>query len=110
MEKEFIIKMSYKTNEKPSTSSSIVACCQSSTTTPDNSIVDYIEEDIDTSNNNILYHAPDGIDQIGLDIIRKQKMDKINFSFPKRPKVDIEFQNVRYSVKQFSVKNRQFGK
>lgn len=109
--------MSHKLNEKPSTSSSIVACCQSTSTTPDNSIVDYIEEDVEASNNNIFYHAPDGTsnnlsNQIGMDIISKHKaaLDSIDFTFPKRPKVDIEFKDVKYSVRQFVMKNRRFGK
>lgn len=110
--KEKETKMSHKTSEKASTSSSIVACCQSTTTTPDNSIVDYIEEDIEAPNNNTLYHASDDTmknlqDHIGKEIIGIQKT--IDFKFPKRPKIDIEFQDVKYSVKQFSFKNRHIG-
>lgn len=104
--------MSYKTSEKASTSSSIVACCQSTTTTPDNSIVDYIEEDIEAPNNNILYHASDDTiknlqDHIGKKIVGNQKA--IEFKFPKRPKINIEFQDVKYSVRRFSFKNRHIG-
>lgn len=43
-----------------------------------------------------------------VDIIAKKKAS-IDFTFPKRPKVDIEFQNVKYTVKKFSLKNRAFG-
>lgn len=105
--------MSVKTtDEKPSTSTAIVGCCQSSSTTPENSIVDYIEEDLGASNNNTLSHASKenetkNGEKIAVNIIGKQK--GINFTFPKRPKVDIEFQNVNYAVKQFSFKQRQFG-
>lgn len=100
-------------DEKPSTSS-IVGCCQSSNTTPENSIVDYIEEDIETSNNNTLFHAPNasGLNtnaNLALDILAKKRAS-IDFTFPKRPKVDIEFQNIKYTVKNFSFKHRQFGK
>lgn len=106
-------------DERPSTSS-IVGCCQSSSTTPENSIVDYIEEDLEAPNNNTLFHASDAMENINgermasstdqpIDIIAKKKAS-IDFTFPKRPKVDIEFQNVKYTVKKFSFKNRQFGK
>lgn len=106
-------------DEKPSTS--IVGCCQSSSTTPENSIVDYIEEDLESPNNNTLFHATDVMDNVNgeklalaettkaaVDIIAKKKAS-IDFTFPKRPKVDIEFQNVKYTVKKFSLKNRAFG-
>ncbi|XP_055314826.1 ATP-binding cassette sub-family G member 1 [Sitodiplosis mosellana] len=108
-------------DEKPSTSSSIVGCCQSSSTTPENSIVDYIEEDLEAPNNNTLFHASDALDNVNsekvasataaavIDIIAKKKAS-IDFTFPKRPKVDIEFQNVKYTVKKFSFQNRQFEK
>lgn len=114
-------------DEKPSTSSSsIVGCCQSSSTTPENSIVDYIEEDLEAPNNNTLFHAAaDNVNgekmtsatatiktlttSVAVDISAKKKAS-IDFTFPKRPKVDIEFQNVKYTVKKFSFKNRQFGK
>lgn len=107
-------------DEKPSTSSSIVGCCQSSSTTPENSIVDYIEEDLESPNNNTLFHASQNVnsdkimistttDASVIDIIAKKKAS-IDFTFPKRPKVDIEFQNVKYIVKKFSFQNRQFGK
>lgn len=104
--------MSHKTSEKASTSSSIVACCQSTTTTPENSIVDYIEEDIGTPNNHTLYHASEDTIKnlqvhIGKEIVGKQKA--IDFMFPKRPKIDIEFQNVKYTVKKYSLKNRHIG-
>lgn len=104
-------------DEKPSTSSSIVGCCQSSSTTPENSIVDFNEDDIiDSPNNNTLFHASNAAGKVNSGttsekmISDDKKMDSINFTFPKRPKVDIEFQNVRYTVKQFSFKNREFGK
>lgn len=105
--------MSVKTTvEKQSTSTTIVGCCQSSSTTPENSIVDYIEEDFEVSNNNTLSHASNENEtknggKVAVNIIGKQK--GINFTLPKRPKVDMEFQNVKYAVKQFSFKQRQFG-
>lgn len=105
-------------DEKPSTSTSIVGCCQSSSTTPENSIIDYIEEDLEAPNNNTLFHATDAMENVNgekmalaetaVDIIAKKKAS-IDFTFPKRPKVDIEFQNVKYTVKKFSLKNRAFG-
>lgn len=100
-------KMSVKLkDEKPSP---IVACCQSSNTTPENSIVDYIEEDFEASNNNRLFHATDKAKNSSdlIDVITKKKA--IDFVFPKRPKVDIEFQNIEYRVKQFSFQERRFG-
>ncbi|XP_031638739.1 ATP-binding cassette sub-family G member 4 [Contarinia nasturtii] len=100
-------------DDKPSTSSSIVVgCCQSSSTTPENSIVDYIEEDLEAPNNNTLFHAANIIEngeKIPVGIISKKKAS-IDFTFPKRPKVDIEFQDVRYTVKTFSFKQREFEK
>lgn len=101
-------------DEKPSTSSSIVGCCQSSSTTPENSIVDFIEEDItESSNNNTLFHASSASNKVNggsvSNIGDDKKMNSINFTFPKRPKVDIEFQNVKYTLKQFSFKKREFG-
>lgn len=84
--------------EKPTTSSSsIVGCCQSSNTTPENSIIDYIGEDLETKN------------AINLsEVITKKK--PIDFTFPKRPKVDIEFKNIKYIVKEFTFQERKFGK
>lgn len=110
--------MSVKLKEdKPSTSAStsIVACCQSSGTTPDNSIADYIEEDNDIPNNNMLFHAASlnaNNERNTIDTVHnyQNKMDKINFTFPKRPKVDIEFHDIKYTVKVFSFKHRRFGK
>lgn len=110
--------MSVKLKEdKPSTSAStsIVACCQSSGTTPDNSIADYIEEDNDIPNNNMLFHAASlnaNTERNIIDTVHnyQSKMDKINFTFPKRPKVDIEFHDIKYTVKVFSFKHRRFGK
>lgn len=111
-------KMSVKLkDDKPTASTSIVGCCQSSGTTPDNSIVDYIDDEIDTPNNNVLFHAAselnehDRIQRNAIDTVinYQNKMDKINFTFPKRPKVDIEFANMKYAVKLFSFKHRRFG-
>lgn len=101
-------------DEKPSTSSSIVGCCQSSTTTPDNSVIDYIEEDLEAPNNNTQFHASDAmkdaaIENATIDIMN-QKKDSVNFTFPKRPKVDIEFKKVRFTVKKFSIQQREFRK
>lgn len=100
-------------DDKPSTSTSIVACCQSSSTTPENSIVDFIDEDfIDTPNNNTLFHAANAMNKVNAEKSASdngKKMDSVDFTFPKRPKVDIEFQNVKYTVKQFSFKQREFG-
>lgn len=110
-------KMSVKIKDDRSASTSLVACCQSTSTSPDNSIADYIEEDVETSNNNTLFHAgienvnDSGIDQVSLKIMDKQTTsDPQGFSFPKRPKIDVEFQNIHYTVKQFSMKSRRFGK
>lgn len=117
--------MSVKPKEdKPSTSSAspIVACCQSSNTTPENSIADYcIEEDAEAPNNNTLFHVTATDDDgnaievthdtnVTVDTITKQRRSSVDFKFPKRPKVDIEFQNIKYTVKRFSFKERQFGK
>lgn len=110
--------MSVKTKEeKPSTS--LVSCCQSTSTTPDNSIVDYIEEDVETPNNNTVYHAAQKSgngekngagDQLAIEPFSKQSpLDTVEFHFPKRPKVDVEFQNLRYTAKQFSMNTRRFG-
>lgn len=107
-------------DNKPSTSSSaIVGCCQSSNTTPENSIADYCIEDFEAPNNNTLFHVTgddgNGIEttthdtNLTVDVINDKKLSA-DFKFPKRPKVDIEFQNIKYTVKQFSFKQRQFGK
>lgn len=101
-------------DDKPTTSSSIVACCQSSGTTPDNSIVEYIDEDIDTPNNNSLFHAGDANEQDSrpVNVINnyQRRIDQINFTFPKRPTVDIEFHNMTFTSKAFSFQQRRFGK
>lgn len=101
-------------DEKPSTSSSIVGCCQSSTTTPENSIIDYIEEDLEAPNNNTQFHASDAmknavIENATIDMVG-QKRASIDFAFPKRPKVDIEFKKVKFTVKKFSFQQREFRK
>lgn len=99
-------------DDKPTASTSIVGCCQSSGTTPDNSIVDYIDDDIDTPNNNVLFHAAESNQRNAIDSVTKyqNRMDQINFTFPKRPKVDIEFANMKYAVKMFSFQHRRFGR
>lgn len=51
----------------------------------------------------------DNGEKIVVDIMAKKKTS-IDFTFPKRPKVDIEFQHVKYSVKKFSFKQLEFGK
>lgn len=111
IETGFVAKMSGKIkDDKPSTSS-IVGCCQSSTTTPENSIVDYIGDEIEISNNNNLFHASNATksaENVALDAFTK-KRTSIEFTFPKRPKVDIEFQTVKYTVKRFSFKQKRFG-
>lgn len=90
-----------------SSAAQFVACCQPSTITPDNSIVEESIEEI--SNNNTMFHMPE-TDK--LDNIEKipSIADTMDFSFPKRPKVDIEFQNVKYAVGKFSLRRRKFGK
>lgn len=105
-------------DDKPSTSSAIVGCCQSSNTTPENSIADYCIEDVEAPNNNTLYHVTgDDLNSIEIthdttavpvDVVKIRKTS-VDFKFPKRPKIDIEFQNIKYTVKQFSFKDRQFG-
>lgn len=107
-------------DDKPSTSSAspIVGCCQSSNTTPENSIADYcIEEDVEAPNNNTLFHVT-GDDGNAIEITHDasatvdaiaRRRSSVDFKFPKRPKIDIEFQNIKYTVKQFSFKHRQFG-
>lgn len=37
-------------------------------------------------------------------------LDKSDFSFPRRVPVDLEFQDVRYTVGQLSLKQRKYGK
>lgn len=106
-------------DDKPSTSSAMLSgCCQSSNTTPENSIADYCIEDAEAPNNNTLFHktGDDGNaievthdTNVTVDVIA-QRRASVDFKFPKRQKVDIEFQNIKYTVKQFSFKQRQFGK
>lgn len=107
------IKMSVKLKDDKPTTSTIVGCCQSTTTTPDNSVVDYIEEDLEASNNNVLFHAIDETSELSneksVEIVATRKA-YLEFTFPKRPKVDIEFQQIKYTVKKFNFKNRHFGK
>lgn len=106
-------------DDKPSTSSALVGCCQSSNTTPENSIADYCIEEIEAPNNNTLFHVT-GDDSNAIESthdtnemiidVNTTRTASVDFKFPKRPKVDIEFQNIKYTVKQFSFKQRQFGK
>lgn len=95
--------------EKPSTSN-FGTCCQSSSpmTTPDNSIIEeYVEDEV--ANNNTMFHMPE-LNQLLDEKVAFGKGLDSDFSFPKRPKVDVEFQNVKYTVSQFSFQNRKFGK
>lgn len=86
-----------------SSAAQFVACCQSSTITPDNSIIEESNEEL--SNNNTMFHVPEtGAEKVA------SIADTMDFSFPKRPKVDIEFQNVKYTVGKFSLRHRKFGK
>lgn len=91
-----------------SSAAQFVACCQPSTITPDNSIVEESSEEL--SNNNTMFHMP----ETGKLAENNGKIasiaDTMDFSFPKRPKVDIEFQNVKYTIGKFSLRRRKFGK
>lgn len=106
--------MSVKQKDDKPTTSSLVACCQSSNTTPENSIVECIEEDLEAPNNNTLFHITTDDTQnmnatdVTIEVLGKKKISS-DFAFPKRPKVDIDFQNIRYTVKKFSFQQKQFG-
>lgn len=104
------IKMSQKPKEdKPSTSKFGVCCQASSAISPDNSITEYSAEDDELANNNTLFHTPE-TDNLALEKIAIVKgINADEFSFPKRPKVDVEFQNLRYTVSKFSFSERKFG-
>lgn len=81
-------------------------CCQPSTsTTPENSIV----EDDEIANNNTMFNLQetDSATTEKITFVKNAAVD--DFEFPKRPKVDVEFQNLKYTVNQFSFQNRKFG-
>lgn len=93
--------------------STFAGCCQTSpNTTPENSISeDSIELDDTAANNNTMFHTHQfedtksgGIDSSNLCF---GNMDK---NFPKRKLIDVEFQNIKYSVGKFSFRERKFGK
>lgn len=88
-----------------SSAAQFVACCQSSSITPDNSIVEETSEEL--PNNNTLFHMPEAEKLTGK---TDKLIDPMDFSFPKRPKVDVEFQNIKYAVGSFSLRQRKFCK
>lgn len=96
--------MSQKTKEEKPSTSKFGGCCPSSAAiTPDNSITEYSAEDDELANNNTLFHLPETNDDA------LEKIAVAEFTFPKRPKVDVEFQNLRYTVSKFSFNERKFG-
>lgn len=102
--------MSQKTrDDKPSTSK-FGGCCQASAAiTPENSITEYSGEDDELANNNSLFHLPGTNARSVEKFAIVNGMDANDFAFPKRPKVDVEFQNLRYTVSKFSFHERKFG-
>lgn len=83
-------------------------CCPPmSNTTPENSISeDSIEEsDNHPANNNTMFHTPDN----GKPLLAERMDGSLEHNFPKRLAVDVEFQNIRYTVGKFSFRNRKFG-
>lgn len=102
--------MSQKTKEDKPSTSKFGGCCQSSAAiTPDNSITEYSPEDDELANNNTLFHMPATNDIAAEKMAIVKGLDETEFSFPKRPKVDMEFQNLRYTVSKFSFNERKFG-
>lgn len=100
--------MSQKTkDDKPSTSKFGGCCPSSEAISPDNSITEYSAEDDELANNNTLFHVNDA------KVLAAKKAaivkEEVEFNFPKRPKVDVEFQNLRYTVNKFSFHERKFG-
>lgn len=98
-----------KTKDEKNT---FTGCCQSSSsTTPENSISEDSIEDANAVNNNTMFHSH----HIDNDkSMATEQMDGLCFgnmdrNFPKRPAVDVEFQNIRYTVGKFSFRNRKFG-
>ena len=102
---QFPTKMSYK----PSDEKYQLSCCQSSAvTTPEDSIAeDSIGENDSTGNNNTMFHTLE-IDDIP--IKKGLLFNDSAYGFPKRMAVDVEFQNIKYTVGKFSFRSRKFGK
>lgn len=84
-------------------------CCQvAAVSTPDTSIVEDPMENAMKNNNN-MYHIPlSNDDQLKIPLNNEFEVSELTFS--KRPKVDLEFQNVKYTVNRFSFQQRKFGK
>ena len=80
-------------NPGPSSSSSAFSCCKSVENTSVDG--DSVAED-SQGNNNTMFHS--------------NQVDASGHPFPKRPPVDIEFRDIRYTVKSFSFAKRKFGK
>lgn len=103
--------MSQKAKEDKPSTSKFGGCCQSSAAvTPDNSITEYSGEDDELANNNTLFHMPEITNGLVVEKIAiVNGVDAAEFAFPKRPKVDVEFQNLRYTVSKFSFSEQKFG-
>lgn len=103
--------MSQKTKEDKPNTSKFGGCCPSAEAiTPDNSITEYSGEDDELANNNTLFHTSEINDLTTEKMAIVKGADATKFTFPKRPKVDVEFQNLRYTVSKFSFNERKFGK
>lgn len=89
--------------------SKLAGCCQAAVgLTPENSILDESAEN-ELGNNNNMFHlaVPSEIDQLKAPLANEFEVSELTFS--KRPKVDVEFQNVKYTVNRFSFQQRKFG-
>lgn len=102
--------MSQKTKEEKASTSKFGSCCPSSAAiTPDNSITEYSAEDDELANNNTMFYTPETNDIVVEKKANVNSIDAADFTFPKRPKVDVEFQSLRYTVNKFSFHERKFG-
>lgn len=105
--------MSQKTKDEKPSGSKFGGCCPASSSaaiTPDNSITEYSAEDDELANNNNIFHSVDTNDASDEHLAMVNDVDAAKFTFPKRPKVDMEFQNLRYNVNTFSFSKMKFGK
>lgn len=71
-----------------------MSCCQNSTNSENISTDENSIEDFEQGNNNTVFHST---------------MENTVFSFPKRQAVDLEFKDMRFTVKKLSLAKRRIG-
>lgn len=72
-------------------------CCKAETiSSVENSVTDVETIENCTGNNNSMFHST--------------HLEKNEYSFPRRIPVDVEFQDIKYTVGKFSFSKRKYGK